>query len=91
MLFSTHYHSLCNFVANEAGIALAHMACMVENADLDDPTMEAITFLYTLADGMCDKSYGFYTAKMAGLNAEVIRRASQAANQLSDKGGGVGE
>ncbi|KAI3415702.1 hypothetical protein GPALN_005293 [Globodera pallida] len=89
MLFSTHYHSLCNFVANEAGIALAHMACMVENADLDDPTMEAITFLYTLADGMCDKSYGFYTAKMAGLNAEVIRRASQAANQLSDKCGGT--
>lgn len=46
---------------------------MVENANLDDPTMEAITFLYTLANGMCDKSYGFYTAKMAGLNTEVNR------------------
>jgi DNA mismatch repair ATPase MutS len=45
---------------------------MVENADFEeDPTMKSITFLYTLADGMCDKSYGFYTAKMAGLNVEV--------------------
>ncbi|KAL3093387.1 hypothetical protein niasHS_005901 [Heterodera schachtii] len=86
-LFSTHYHSLCNFVATDPRIALAHMSCMVENADLADPTMESITFLYTLAEGMCDKSYGFYTAKMAGLNTELIRHASQASNLLCNKNG----
>ena len=44
---------------------------MVENANLEDPTMEAITFFYPLAEGASDKSYGFYTAKMAGIDVEV--------------------
>jgi DNA mismatch repair ATPase MutS len=44
---------------------------MVENPNTEDPTMETITFLYTLTDGVCDKSYGFYTAKMAGIDVEV--------------------
>lgn len=47
---------------------------MVENVNMEDPTMESITFLYTLAEGMCDKSYGFYTAKTAGLDVEVGQR-----------------
>jgi DNA mismatch repair ATPase MutS len=38
---------------------------------MEDPTMESVTFLYTLTEGICDKSYGFYTAKMAGLDDKV--------------------
>lgn len=45
---------------------------MVENENIDDPTEENITFLYTLNDGPVLKSYGFYTAKVAGINVEVI-------------------
>lgn len=33
--------------------------------------MDNITFLYTLANGVCPKSYGFFTARMAGIGVEV--------------------
>nr|CAD2125517.1 unnamed protein product [Meloidogyne enterolobii] len=83
-LFSTHYHALCKFVANNPNVKLGHMACMVENANLEDPTMEAITFLYTLAEGASDKSYGFYTAKMAGIDVEIVRKAFAASKMLEE-------
>ena len=38
---------------------------------MEDPTMEAITFLYSLVEGMSNKSYGFFTAKMAGIKNDV--------------------
>lgn len=37
----------------------------------DNPTEEAITFLYELAPGPCPKSYGFHAAKLAGISDEV--------------------
>lgn len=45
---------------------------MVENENTEDPTEENITFLYTLSEGPVSKSYGFYTAKVAGINVEVF-------------------
>lgn len=45
---------------------------MVENENTEDPTEENITFLYTLSEGPVSKSYGFYTAKVAGVNVEVF-------------------
>uniref|UniRef100_A0A915N5Q8 DNA mismatch repair protein n=1 Tax=Meloidogyne javanica TaxID=6303 RepID=A0A915N5Q8_MELJA len=83
-LFSTHYHALYKFVANNPNVKLGHMACMVENANLEDPTMEAITFLYTLAEGASDKSYGFYTAKIAGIDVEIVRKAFSASKMLEE-------
>lgn len=47
-------------------------SCLVENDDPDgDPSMENVTFLYTLVDGPSPKSYGFFTARMAGIKPEV--------------------
>jgi DNA mismatch repair protein MSH6 len=46
-------------------------ACMVENENDADPTMENVTFLYTLSEGVCPKSYGFYAAKVSGVKEEV--------------------
>uniref|UniRef100_A0A8R1XT22 DNA mismatch repair protein n=1 Tax=Onchocerca volvulus TaxID=6282 RepID=A0A8R1XT22_ONCVO len=80
--FSTHYHSLCKAVENFSNIKAAHMACIVENENAEDPTMENVTFLYTLADGMCPKSYGFFAAKISGLRKEVIRAAFAASQRL---------
>lgn len=34
--------------------------------------MENVTFLYTLADGVCSKSHGFYAAKVSGIKQEVF-------------------
>lgn len=77
MLFSTHYHSLCETVKGNPNVNLAHMACVVENENVADPTEENITFLYNLAEGSCPKSYGFYTAKVAGIQEAVGRNQRQ--------------
>ncbi|VDP11054.1 unnamed protein product [Heligmosomoides polygyrus] len=69
--FSTHYHSLCKTAAVNPNIALAHMACMVENENESNPTEECVTFLYRLTDGVCPKSYGFFAARLAGVRQEV--------------------
>ena len=44
---------------------------MVEQENTDDPTDEAVTFLFKLTDGPCPKSYGFFAAKLAGLPLQV--------------------
>ncbi|VDN18439.1 unnamed protein product [Gongylonema pulchrum] len=80
--FSTHYHSLCKAVETVSNIRAAHMACMVENENAEDPTMENVTFLYTLVDGVCPKSYGFFAAKISGLRKEVVRAAFAASRRL---------
>lgn len=43
-----------------------------------------VTFLYTLIDGACPKSYGVNVARLAGLPDEVIERASSFAAQLEE-------
>ncbi|EFO24929.1 hypothetical protein LOAG_03556 [Loa loa] len=82
--FSTHYHGLCKAVQNISSIKAAHMACIVENENAEDPTMENVTFLYTLTDGICPKSYGFFAAKISGLKTEVIRAAFAASRHLDE-------
>ncbi|KAI6203306.1 DNA mismatch repair protein [Aphelenchoides besseyi] len=77
---STHYHSLCSTFDNHPTVALGHMKCMVEKELDDDPSMENVTFLYILTDGPAPKSYGFFTARMAGLESELVRRAYDASN-----------
>ena len=69
----------------EPRVRLAHMACMVENENEDDPTEETITFLYKLSDGACPKSYGFNAARLAGIPAEVVRRAHQVAREFEQR------
>lgn len=44
-----------------------------------------VTFLYTLMDGACPKSYGVNVAWLAGLPDEVIERASSFAAQLEEQ------
>ncbi|KAI1725645.1 mutS domain V domain-containing protein [Ditylenchus destructor] len=89
-LFSTHYHALCGMVKDNPNVRLAHMACIAENETSKDPTEDdiaeqEITFLYTLVlDKPCPKSYGFYTAKVAGINIEIIRKAIAASRSMND-------
>ncbi|VDM47758.1 unnamed protein product [Toxocara canis] len=70
--FSTHYHNLCDAVCNVPNIRAAHMACVVDNENDVDPTLENVTFLYSLSDGVCPKSYGFFAAKVSGIKPEVL-------------------
>eukprot|EP00986_Skeletonema_menzelii_P001374 scaffold366_cov153-Skeletonema_menzelii.AAC.36 len=74
-LFATHYHSLLEDWKNEPSIRLGHMECVVE--DDDDSEKKSITFLYTLGDGPCPKSFGVNVARLAGLPDDVLERAKR--------------
>jgi len=78
-LFSTHYHGLVRHFSGASGVALGHMACMVEGEEGGE---ECITFLYKLAPGVCPKSYGFNAARLAELPPDVIRAGRVAANAM---------
>lgn len=41
-----------------------------------------VTFLYTLSNGACPKSYGPNVARLAGLPASIVQRASQLSSCL---------
>ena len=56
-------------------------ACMVEN-ESDDPSLEAITFLYKFTSGACPKSYGFNAARLANLPLDVIQSGASKAREF---------
>lgn len=60
-LFTTHYHSLKDWCANQPGVELYFMDCIVNEKSKD------ITFLYKFKQGICPQSYGIHVAKLAGL------------------------
>ncbi|XP_071443543.1 DNA mismatch repair protein Msh6 [Hetaerina americana] len=90
-LFSTHYHSLVTEFGKSTGVALGHMACMVETDDVDEDNdeegegQERVTFLYKFAPGACPKSYGFHVARLAGIPKSVITSALKAAKEMEIK------
>ena len=71
-LFSTHYHRLADDRANDARVRLGHMGCEVKG----EPGAEEVTFLYTLTEGACPKSYGVNVARLAGLPESVLSAAA---------------
>lgn len=73
-MFATHYHSLLEDWKNDKSIRLGHMECIVED-DSSDDAKNNITFLYTLGEGPCPKSFGVNVARLAGLPDDVLRRA----------------
>lgn len=81
--FSTHYHSICDSFTNHPNVRLAHMKCVVDKENNEDPTMEDVTFLYELESGICPKSYGFYAAKLAGIDHQVVRNAYLESNKFA--------
>jgi DNA mismatch repair protein MutS len=68
-LFATHYHELT--VLAEALPGVANVTVEVKE------WREEIIFLYKVAPGAADRSYGIQVAKLAGLPAPVIARASE--------------
>ncbi|KAL1490516.1 hypothetical protein ABEB36_013196 [Hypothenemus hampei] len=74
-LFSTHYHSLVDHFIDNSEVQLGHMACMVENEDVESE--EVVTLLYKLSEGRCPKSFGFNAAKLAGLSEKIVARARE--------------
>ncbi len=66
-LFATHYHELTALTKNYKNLQNIHMSISEENGQLN--------FLYKLANGAANKSYGIQVAKLAGLPASIVKRA----------------
>jgi DNA mismatch repair protein MSH6 len=89
-LFATHYHSLLDEWRSEPNVRLGHMQCLVDEED-DGAAAEdgSITFLYTLGEGTCPKSFGINVARLAALPAEVLSKAKQVSLEFEEEMNGA--
>lgn len=75
-LFATHYHELTEL---EGKLESVDNYCIAVKEQGDD-----IVFLRKIIKGGADKSYGIQVAKLAGVPENVLRRAREIVEQLSD-------
>lgn len=75
-LFATHYHELTEL---EGKLESVDNYCIAVKEQGDD-----IVFLRKIIKGGADKSYGIQVAKLAGIPENVLRRAREIVEQLSD-------
>ena len=80
-LFATHYHELTGLAA-----ALDDLAC--HTMRVREWKGEAV-FLYEVAPGTADRSYGVHVARLAGLPPAVIARAEAVLKTLESEDGGA--
>lgn len=66
-IFTTHFHELTEL--EERLPRVRNFRVEAEERDGE------VVFLFRLAPGGCDKSYGINVARMAGMPAEIVRRA----------------
>ncbi len=75
-LFATHYHELTELEGTLNGV---NNYCIAVKEQGDD-----IVFLRKIIKGGADKSYGIQVAKLAGVPENVIARAKELVEELSD-------
>ncbi|MBR3693159.1 MAG: DNA mismatch repair protein MutS [Erysipelotrichales bacterium] len=75
-LFSTHYHELTSLDATYPSLKNVHV--MVEEQD------QEVTFLYKVADGRSDRSYGINVARLAKLPEDLLSRAQDILGELEE-------
>ncbi len=68
-LFATHYHEITSLADTLAGVTNLHVTVR--------EWKDQIVFLYRIAPGRTDRSYGIHVAKIAGVPPTVIARANQ--------------
>jgi DNA mismatch repair protein MutS len=73
-LFATHFHELTELAASYPQLMNAHMSIHEKNSE--------ITFLHQLVSGPANKSYGIHVGRLAGLPAQVTRRAGSLLKKL---------
>ena len=76
-LFSTHYHELTDLEQTLKHLHNVYVGATEENGEL--------VFLHKIEDGPADKSYGIHVAKLAGMPADLLKRAAQILNQLESQ------
>ncbi len=76
-LFATHYH-LLNLLSVKYPFVKNYNVAVKENK-------EGVVFLHKLVQGGTDKSYGIHVAKIAGMPAEVVKKAEEISKSLESK------
>ncbi|MBL0928362.1 MAG: DNA mismatch repair protein MutS, partial [Phycisphaerales bacterium] len=83
-LFATHYHELTDLAERLPG--------RVKNLHVSVREWgEEIVFLHRILPGRASRSYGIHVAKLAGLPAEVVRRAGEVLDSISVTHSGAGD
>ncbi|CAJ1342168.1 unnamed protein product [Effrenium voratum] len=75
-LFATHFHELAALEQAAPAVRNRHATAAV------DPQGGRLTFLYALADGAADQSYGAFVAELAGFPARVVVEARKQAEEF---------
>ena len=76
-LFATHYHELTDLASIMSGVSNLNVAVR--------EWQDELVFLYKIADGPADKSYGIHVARLAGVPREVNERAKTILARLEDE------
>ena len=77
-LFSTHYHELTSMADRYSQMRNVHVSVSEKDGK--------ITFLYRVAEGPMDRSYGINVAQLAGLPNSLIERAEDILLAFESKG-----
>ncbi len=77
-LFATHYHELTQLSESLPGVGNLNVKVREWN--------DQIVFLHRIEPGATDKSYGIAVAKLAGLPADVVKRANELLADLAAPG-----
>lgn len=75
VIVATHFHEIFgnNFLADDRGLAFAHMEVRVDTEAVD--TDDQVTYLFRLMPGRSTSSYGCRCAAMNGVDEAVVERA----------------
>ena len=73
-MFATHYHELTSLEDEIAGVVNYNVAAKKRG--------ESVTFLRKIVKGPTDDSYGIEVARLAGVPAEITRRAKEVLREL---------
>ena len=76
-LFATHYHELSELENSIPGVKNYNIAAKKRG--------DSVIFLRKIVPGSADESYGIEVAQLAGVPAEVIRRAKSILKELEEK------
>lgn len=73
-LFATHYHEMTSLEGHMKGLKNLNVDVAEENGN--------VVFLHKIIEGSASRSYGIHVAKLAGVPAVLLERASEKLNDL---------
>lgn len=81
-IFITHFRQVAEDAENEMKEVVANMHMgYLDNVDAKN---NRVCFLFKLAEGICDSSFGMNVARMAGIEENVVEKAKKIADIFKD-------